>query len=212
MPERDSRHTYVYLDSTPATVEWQTKLDQPFVTGVGQVARGPIRLVIDMPARSAARLLAAVLAASLSFATLALTWGALDAIVPSRLEGPSWTLPAAAIGVFMLLGLLWASRAGAKREVVEVDSRFVSLARGGVVLEVQMRSACTEVNVRSPDSVRWIERISNEVHWLTFGTADQVRMVTGGGVSHQTATELAERIRKFMSAHPAHQEYGYPGS
>jgi len=202
------RRIDVWLDQTPAAVEYPTQLDNHWITGIVPVARGPVRLVIDMPARSARILFTALCAAVGSFAILAIELSLLFAFDPPNSGSPVGVPPvmaAAAVSSAAFFFMLWLGRAGVARERLEIDSRFVTLARGGGVIATFPRGMCNVFSLAErprPGLDSWFARRFHDFPQLRFGSDSAWHITAGAGISHATALRLATAIREFISEHP----------
>jgi hypothetical protein len=204
----------VLIDHTPATVEYAVKPDSVLMTGIAPVARGPVRLVIDMPTRSA-RLVASTLMTALALFIMVGVELALFASLPSPVgSAPPAAISArfAALIVFFLGAALWFSRAGVRRERLEIDSRFVTLSRGTQTLVTAPRGACDAVTVTDAPASglpAWLADRFSDTAWLRFGSDPKRCVSAGSGISRQSAERLAGVVRDFMEEHPV--EAGFEG-
>jgi hypothetical protein len=176
-----------------------------------QYERGRVRLRVDMPISNSSRLwevgcLTGVFAAIwVGFAVLA--------------QGHAYVL---FVGVGLALGayVLWrVLRPGAKREVLVIDSRFVTVGRGDTVVAVLGRRQLTDLRLNDEEIPRWLARLpwarSNWPKIVWGGNIGGDVDYSGGvaaGISVDAASRILEEIVGFCEQHPADDEFDYRGA
>ena len=172
------------------------------------VGRGPVRLEIEMPARSSAL---SVMPLLLPVFSLVVVLG----FAVSRLttELPLWVYPAVFVVItvveFLLLG---AYAPFATRETLEIDSMVVALRRGSTYLSAWDRSMFDDVQVAEPEK-RY--RLSGKVFLggeptLVWGFRYKDAMSclggAGAGINHDAASRVMDEIRTFLDANPCESD------
>jgi hypothetical protein len=212
---RRSRGINVSIEHKAETVEYGAQPDQPWVTGILPLARGTVQLVIDMPARSTLRIVTAATTSLLMFAIMATTWSLL-ALLPVRGSAPSFTQPvlaAAAVGVLGFVLFLVMTGAGASREVLEVDSRFVSVTRSREAVVLLPRGCCTEVklaDVPTSGLAGALARRGSDVPRLLLGDGGNWWISAGSGITREAAVRLVVTIREFLAENPVESGFDEP--
>lgn len=166
-----------------------------------RIERGGKRLVVDMPAQSPRWLLFAIV--------YAVTWLAPLAVIRA-IEGE---LDPGAVILFAFIALaavtIMAFRLFSSREVLEVDSRIVSLRRGVRLLYWTCRRSCTQVMVIPQPRAgfgEWIARQLMGVPQLRLGTDTQTCGVAGFGISREAAERLIPVIEEFLADVPPDEQ------
>jgi hypothetical protein len=176
--------------------------------------RGPVRLVVELPVRTGRLVLAyaslyAVTVVLLLF--VAALWRLLigETVLSSSDSGFLVAMILMA-GVPILVNLFLA-RVGASRETLEVDSRFVSLARQGQVVGLWGRALAGAFVPWTPPTEPW--RIWVTRHFLNrptiaWGSAEYPGW-TGSGISGATAISLLQIINDFCRDNPPEPGFEY---
>jgi hypothetical protein len=209
----------VSYDRSPAIVEYPTKAPDFLVSAIAPVALGPVRLVIDMPAKSARLLIGFTVAAVVIFAIVALEfWGLSAAIGPvsdsSFLAPRNYLTLAGVIGIATFMAGLWFAGAGARREVLAIDSRFVTLSRGGRTMTTLSRGMCDSFALAEAPTnglPRWVSKHFSDTPQLLLGVPSTNWFIAAGsGISRESAESLGETIKAFMSEHPVERGFDDP--
>lgn len=205
-----SRGVSAHIETGPATVDYGMTLDRPFTTGIEPVARGPVRLVIDMPVRSSPYIIVAAILAPTMAVIGALEFAGLAKIGGNAFPSTAWLwVLLAALLIFFVT--IWFMSATSTREILTIDSRFVTLVRGKNAVVIPRRRAGEVELVEPPDgqpSVRSGVRFSHR--WLRFTRNGDVLLATGSEISREAAIHLEARIRDFMDEHPSEPGFDPP--
>jgi hypothetical protein len=197
----------VRVERGPAAVEYSSGvLPRSFVPGIGPVPRGSVRLVIDMPFRSCRLLVSGAISTALVALILGLEFFAFSFIpLPDDPRVIRWVLPGLLIGAVVVFNafFMWSQGAFRKHEVVEIDSLFTTVTRGGQVVQTVPSFVCPEVALWEPATrlARWLQRIG----WaptIAFGSSGATYIAVGEGISQDTAEALLPRIQSFILEHP----------
>jgi len=203
-----------------------SRMEQPFHETVAaanmvpwrHAQRGPVRLVIELPAGASRLGLAygALYAILICFVLLvAALWRVLLGVPVVSASDFGFVAFVVLIAVAIMLGNLFAERVGASRETLEIDSRFVSLARQGKVVGIWGRAQAGDFVSWTPPSEPW--RIWVSRHFLSrptiaWGSAEYPGW-TGSGISDAAAAALLESISDFCRDNPPEPGFMYhPGS
>ena len=206
----------VSVEHKSEIVEYSAKPIQPWISGVVPLARGPVQLVIDMPARSARQVGLAFLAAALLFSVAAIELTLFQLVpLPESSRMPADPIVIALVAaVLAFVVTLWTSGVGARREVLEIDSRFVSVRRTRESVSLLPRGCCIEAKVSDvPRSgpPAWFAKHFHDVPWILLGNGDYYWITAGSGISRQSAERIVETISDFMAENPPEQGFDEPG-
>jgi len=209
------RNIEVSIRHADETIEYAVKPDTPWITGILPVGRGPVQLVIDMPARSARLFFVSAVTALVFFLIAGVEWW-LFSLVPNTAQGALTEHPflfAAGLALVAFVVMFVTQGGGSSREILEIDSRFVTLTRNHEAVVALPRGMCNVFTLAdNPSSgvpaffAKWF----SEVPWLRLGSESGPFVEAGGGISRGAAESLAGTIRQFMQENPPEAGYDDP--
>jgi len=171
-------------------------------------SRGETRLVVDLPARSQWRV-GILTAGAMLLIGVPVYWG-LSHLLGEPWDASMWLL---ALGSFGLVCLVVVIGTGmfAKREVLEFDSRYVTVTRGDQLVASCPRIRCTQVRVWTPPPAGPVATALRKfigVSPLSWGDGQQDWGSAGSGISPAGAADLVPIIQRFLDEHPAETDLG----
>ncbi len=196
----------VRIEHGPAEIEFPSRIVAlPYGGAPAWVvkSRGETRLVVDMPARSQWRIGILTVLAMLLFAAPVL-WG-FSYLLGGSWDAQVWLYVIGSFGVVCLV-LVIGTGMFAKREVLEIDSRYVTVTRGDQLVSSCPRTRCTQVRVWTPPSAGPVTTALRRfigVSPLSWGDGQQDSGSAGSGISPAAATDLVPIIQSFLDQHPA---------
>lgn len=174
------------------------------IPSMSEQQRGPVRLVIDMPARTRRTLV--VTLASTTFLIALMAWVFAGPGLFIHQSNGSLIVFLGAEGVLVLAGQAIMFGLGSRREVLEIDSRFVTVKRAEQVVAICSRRQVTDAWVNEPPATgfrSWSARHLMDWPWLMLGADGRAAAGAGAGLSRASAGRLVPAITEFLAEHPA---------
>ena len=199
----------IRIEHGPSQFELTTRV-VPLHTGGAPAwspkSRGLTRLIIDMPARSQWKLAIAVAVFEILLGA-PIVWGIFR--ITGESFDPSALLFFGGLIAFSFMIVVIVSGMFARREVVEFDSRYVTVTRGDQLVYWIPRRLCTEIALWTPPPagpVTMALRRLADIPVFVWGDGQQGWGHAGAGISRESATELIPVIQQFLDEHPPEVE------